>query len=350
MQTSRGVEVILETLNLAQKLPAADLACWTADIGPLAIECRSTDPATSSHMAGRMVNLNSRRTQSDFTFDLLETSSLGWPYPSDWVGSSLDRARLNQALADQGIGSFIPPDEVADRYFPWMIFDPQAKHGVVLLRTIADLPPWLASAPFAQLVHFALATRGARLVHAGTLGTEHGGVLIVGVGGSGKSATTLSGISQGLSTVGDDLVAVDAETEPTAWPVYRRFKQLPSGLARFPDLARGTASSQLNWNGKVDFDPDLARPGSFMPSMKLRGIFVASISGQDQTRIEPARSSDVFSVMARDMFALMPGARAVGFSFLTRLTRQLPTFWLRLSNDPKDVGRRIKAHLCELAS
>ena len=38
----------------------------------------------------------------------------------------------------------------------------------------------------------------------------------------------------------------------------------------------------------------------------------------------------------------LPGARLAGFSFLTRLTRILPGYWLRLSSDPEEVGTRVR--------
>lgn len=345
-----GVEAIRDILKLARDLPPAVISRWTVDLGVVRLECRATNPAIAALMERRMANRQGCGGTADFSFDLIETDVVGWTSPSQWAGSAIERAQLNQNLADQGIGAFIPPDPGAEQHFPWMIYDPIERRGVVLVRSATDTPPWLVSAPFAQLLHFALATRGARLVHAGALGNDHGGVLLVGPAGAGKSATTLAGLVAGLSTVGDDLVIVDAEDAPTAWPVYPRFKQFPSGLARFPALRQAAGTLQLNWNGKVDFGPELVRPGCFLPCMPLRGIYAARIASNAVTMIEPARGSDVFSIMARDMFALMPGARAAGFSFLTRLTRRLPTFWLDLSDDPEEIGSRIASHIGSMAA
>jgi hypothetical protein len=226
-----------------------------------------------------------------------------------------------------------------------MFFDPDANHGVVLVHSADELPGWVGGAPFAYLLHLALAARGSRLIHAGALAGEGGGALIIGDQGAGKSATTLSGILAGLSSVGDDFVAVSLDDAPTAWPVYAKFKQSPAGLARFPRLERETRNLPLNWRGKIEFDPDVARRHCIAPRIQLKSILIPTISHLGRTEIEPAAPTVVFSLMANSLMLALPGARLAGFSFLTRLTRMLPGYWLRLSSDPDEVGARVRDFL-----
>jgi hypothetical protein len=71
--------------------------------------------------------------------------------------------------------------------------------------------PWEFGAPFRAFLHWKAASRGAAMVHASTVVGANGAALIVGPGGTGKSTTTLVGLSAGLATVGDDYVWVEPD-------------------------------------------------------------------------------------------------------------------------------------------
>ena len=326
----------------ARQLSDEMLKCWTVVLASHRINMRYTNTELGARFASRISGaVPGVRQRHDFTFDLLEAASLGWPSPADWSFWHDNRDDLHQQLARERLGALIP-DHAPGIEFPFMFFDPDACHGVVLAHSIDDLPGWVGGAPFAYLLHLALAAKGSRLIHAGTLGGQGGGALVIGDQGAGKSATTLSGVIAGLSSVGDDFIAVSLDPAPTAWPVYAKFKQSPAGLARFPKLEPKTRNLPLNWRGKIEFDPDVARHQCMAPRLQLKSILIPQVSHLSRTEIEPAPPTAVFSLIAQSLMPALPGARLAGFSFLTRLTRILPGYWLRLSSDPEEVGTRVR--------
>jgi hypothetical protein len=224
--------------------------------------------------------------------------------------------------------------------FPWVFFDPVTGRGVMLVRTAADLPPWTAGAPFAMLLHLAFAWRGWRLLHAAALGLGTAGALLVGPGGAGKSGSTVAGIVHGLVTTGDDYLLVQSPEAPVAWPVYRVLKQDPVGLSRAG--RDGLARRAVNWNGKVELDLEAEFPTALTDWLALKLILMPTVARVRRTEVHSAPPTEAFSAVAVSMLAQLPGARLAGFSFLTRLTRSLPAYHLRLSADPEEIAATIR--------
>lgn len=341
--------VVRETMAGARRLRDADLSTWTARSAGLGIRLRYTNAALGERLADRMVCVTKGCVGPvDLTFDFLEADVLGWPPPSSWPFWNEDPVTLHRHLAGEQIGALVP-EQAPGPDFPAMFFDPRASHGVILVQGSSDLPGWLTGAPFAFLFHLALAARGDRLLHAGTLANHAHGALVVGPQGAGKSATTLSGVCAGLKTVGDDFVAVDMRDRPVAWPVYTKFKQSPAGLARFSALRQRVGHLPLNWNGKVEFDAELVDPSCWAPRLDLEAILIPEIANLDRTEVVDVPPTAAFSLMAHSLMPQLSGARMAGFSFLTRLTRMLPAYRLRLSANPEEVGARVRSLLDSLA-
>lgn len=324
----------------ARDLASDRLTTWTRSIGGCVIEFRCTNRSMADIAASRF---DRHRGGNDcfFRLDLVETDLLGWPPPP----CDRDSAALHRTLGADGIVAIVLPPRDADAGPIWVVFDTADRSGLVVVRTIEDLPSWISNAPFSLALHLVFAWRGARFLHAATLGLDGSGVLIAGAGGAGKSATAISGLMQGLSTVGDDYVVVDFGDNPTAWPVYRTLKQAPAGLDRFPVLKQRTAAIPLNWHGKVEFEADLVRPDCMAPRLAVNAILIPNHDGRITTHLEPAPSTAAFSALAPSTLSQLPGAGPEGFARLTRLTRQLPAFHLHLGNDPTEVGDSIRDFL-----
>jgi hypothetical protein len=341
--------VVREAMARARRLRDADLSTWTARCAGLCIRLRYTNAEVGERLARRMVGVTREHAGAvDLTFDFLEADVLGWPAPSSWPLWNQDRIALQRQLAGEQIGALVP-EQALEPDFPVMFFDPRASHGVILVQGSMDLPGWVSGAPFAFLFHLALAARGDRLLHAGTLANDTHGAIIIGPQGAGKSATTLSGVCAGLKTVGDDYVAVEMRDRPVAWPVYTKFKQYPAGLDRFSSLQQRVSHLPLNWNGKVEFDADLVDPSCWAPRLDLKAILIPEIANLDRTEVVEVAPTAAFSLMAHALMPQLPGARMAGFSFLTRLTRALPGYCLRLSNDSEEVGARVRSLLDNLS-
>jgi hypothetical protein len=328
-------------LQSAEDLPDAGLDVWTSRIGGVPIRFRCTDAALAELYRSRLVGLDPDPHDAPvLCLDLLETERVGWPPPDAVVDLRHDPASTAQRFARAQIAALLPPPDDGETGYPWVFFAPLTGHGLILVPTTSVLPPWTAGAPFALLLHLAFAWRGWRFLHAAALGSGEAGALLAGPGGVGKSGTTLAGIAHGLVTTGDDYLLVEPGVTPVAWPVYRLLKQDRAGLVRAgrSDLAGGA----VNWSGKVELDLEAAFPGRMADSLKLRLILLPEVTGAQRTSVTRATPTEAFSAIAASMLTQLPGARMAGFSFLTRLTRTLPAYHLRLSADAQEIAGTVR--------
>lgn len=348
MQTA--AESLRRTVNSAIAIPDDDLSTFTVRVADWTIRLRSTDAQLASLYCARLGGALTvgKAPAVDLTFNLLETRALGWPAPasrSDWYDPP---GRFEDLLKSVGLRGAFPAAETEPPADPCTIFDPAARVGLQLVDTLSDLPPWDAGAPFRILLHLAAAQRGWRLVHAATLSLSGEGILIVGPGGAGKSGTCLAGLGGGLHTVGDDYVLIAPGETLTAFRVYRLLKQDREGLARIPGLAARTAHEEINWQNKLELDPELLFPGCMVEEMRLRAIVMPVIARAQRTQPVPADAQTAFQQFAPSMWAQMPGARASGFMFAAWLTRRLPAFRLLLSENSREIADSLHRFIGEL--
>jgi hypothetical protein len=328
-------------LQSAAGLPDAGLHVWTSRIGGLPLRFRSTDAALAELYRSRLVGLDPESQDAPaLSLDLLETERLGWPAPGAAVDRGYDPASTARRFARLQIAALMPPPGDGESGYPWVFFDPCTRHGLILVRNASVLPPWTAGAPFALLLHLAFAWRGWRFLHAAALGSGGTGALLAGPGGVGKSGTTLAGIAHGLVTTGDDYLLVQPGVAPVAWPVYRLLKQDRAGLLRVgrEDLAE----RPVNWSGKVEVDLEAEFPDRMADSLELRLILLPEVTRALRTSVTRSSPTEAFSAIAASMLTQLPGARLAGFSFLTRLTRTLPAYHLKLSADPQEIAGAVR--------
>jgi hypothetical protein len=348
--TTADADSVRRILDRANAIRDEELTSFDVRVADWTVRLRSTDAQAASLYCTR---LGGSLTQSgapriDLTFNLLETRALGWPAPSaqrGWYGSP---RRFEETLKSLGLKGAFPAAEMPAPADPLSIFDPAAGVGVQLVDKVTDLPPWDSGAPFRILLHFAAACRGWRLIHAATLAVGGKGILIVGAGGAGKSGTCLAGLASGLNTVGDDYVLVAPGEPLTAFRAYRLLKQDREGLARIPGLAARAAGEKVNWQNKLELDPEWLFPGCMVEEMRVSAIAMPEIARAQHTQFVPADTQTAFQKFAPSMWAQMPGARASGFMFSAWLTRQLPVFTMLLSENSREIADSARRFIEEL--
>jgi hypothetical protein len=282
----------------------------------------------------------------DLHFHLAEPSSVGSPDAVNFafyqsLGPDFERLAAEACLVGV-VGRRDPYNNPAE---PCTLFNPRTGVGVQWVTSLAHLPPWDAGSPFRLLIHWAVAQRGKRMMHAGSLVSRGRAMLLVGEGGSGKSGTTLAGIASGLQTVGDDYVVVTADPLPRVHRVHQLLKEDPAGMKRVLGPRATEKPLALNWQGKVEIDPELHFRGCMADSADVVALVVPHIAQADETTFEPLRPQDLFRHAAASMWQQLPGAQKSGFIFATALTRRVPTWRMNLSRDPLEIGNAVRRFL-----
>jgi hypothetical protein len=200
-----------------------------------------------------------------------------------------------------------------------------------------SLPYWDYTAPFRHLLSWWLDAHGLRQVHGGAVGTDEGGVLLVGPGGSGKSTTALSSfLDDRLRYAGDDYVAVGSAHVPAVHSIYSSGKVHQDDLHRLPHLEPALADD-VRPDEKAVFYVERAFPGRSIAGFPLRAIVVPRVTDRRAARAVPGTRAEALSALAPStIFQLHPPARDA-LAWMAGLVRRVPTFVLELGSDVETI-------------
>lgn len=145
----------------------------------------------------------------DLTISLFDTASSGIePPPPLWEpivaapGTNpiarlrSERACVLAAAGSRGLSAALPAAGVAVFHLP----------------DATAVPASERAAPIREALQLLMAARGRLMTHAGVVGRDGRGVLLVGRGGSGKSTLALSCALAGMEIVGDDYVLLESDS------------------------------------------------------------------------------------------------------------------------------------------
>jgi hypothetical protein len=185
-------------------------------------------------------------------------------------------------------------------------------------------------APFRLVFHWWGRSLGLVLAHAGAVGVDGDGVLIVGPGGGGKSSVALACLEAGFEYAGDDYCYVAASPRPTAFGVYGTGKVLAEDLTRYPDAARAAATSAHDADDKQLLFVSRALPHRMAARLALRAVVVPTRSSATAPTTEPVAPSVALRALVPSTVAQLPGGAATTMRVLGAVVGGLPCFALGL--------------------
>ena len=263
-----------------------------------------------------------------------------------WAGETFSHPLLSAGFAKGGYHGFYEID-----YRQWQVFAAGAGRGVEAMQEPGQFPPWVASFPLRNFLHWAYQAIDWRIVHAGTLAVDGNGVMIIGAGGAGKSGTTVSGVLAGLDSAGDDYVAMHQdESGIFAAPVMKLMKQDAKGLARLGIDPVTHGLGETNWQNKFEFDFELFGAGRRAPSIALKAILLPRIAHAARSTLRPAPSQVAMMALAPSNLQQLPGGWREAMAFTAQIARRLPAYYLDLSSDPAEIAATIRNLIEERAS
>jgi hypothetical protein len=279
-------------------------------------------------------------TGEEVALAVLDYQSL--PHMPRWSGPVPSLGEVTTALAKEGLRGGYDLDHAI-----WDIYDPARALGARVMQATTLRPPWEPSFPLRLLLHWAGRTAERGMIHAGTLGHNGRGVLLAGAGGAGKSGTTLSGILNGLASVGDDYVSVGSDGSGVeAQPVLRLVKQDPRGLQRLGlHPGKGALDGPVNWQGKIEFDFNALAPGTRAERLAMTAILIPHIAGLPASALRAASAKDAMLALAPNSLYQLYGSWREDFALIASVARALPAFHLDLGEDPAEIAVTVRAFI-----
>jgi hypothetical protein len=230
------------------------------------------------------------------------------------------------------------------------LMDRGTESALYWVRSAEDIDQGDVAAPLRTIFHWFLSSMDCQVVHAGGIGTEHAGIVLVGKGGSGKSTTCLSCLHYGFHYVGEDYVAISTRPSPRAWSLYNSAKLNADSLERLPHLVPLVRNRQRAESDKaLVFLRDLYREQP-VPSLPINAVVVPRVTGEGPSRLLKASRAVGLGALAPSSIFQLPDADESAFKSMVDLARQVPCYTLQIGRESANVPDLIAQLLRDLES
>ncbi|HEY8600246.1 MAG TPA: hypothetical protein VIL85_17545 [Thermomicrobiales bacterium] len=230
------------------------------------------------------------------------------------------------------------------------LFDTATDTAILWSRDPQLLPVYEVAAPFKVILHWWLERTGRLLVHGGAIGTEAGGVLVIGRGGSGKSTTCLACLAApetGLRYASDDYTIVTDSAPPAVHSLYASAKLHTNHLWRLPRLAPLAANPAGIDGGKAMLLLAERCPERLIRSFPIRALLLPRVVGGPVTRLRPMKAAEGLVALAPSTILQLPVSGAPALRAMARIAARVPGFVLELGDDTAQIPGVIAGWLAQ---
>ena len=208
------------------------------------------------------------------------------------------------------------------------------------------VPTHERGAPLRWILSWLMRNHDRQVVHAASIGTDKGGLLIVGRGGAGKSNTSVGCMLSGLNFAGDDFCAVSIKPKPIVYSLYSSAKLRASDWVQLP-LPRMNLDDPETEKNLYYLHPYYAE--KIKSSIPLLAIVMPIRGGAREASFERVSPRILLIEMASQSISMLPHAGAEMVTMLSSLVRRLPCYRLHLGHRPMLLPATISDLLRTLA-
>ena len=253
----------------------------------------------------------------------------GLPFPSWGKEDYLPNGVIGHLEDDDLLATY------DSRYQVLSMYNRLKQVGIFWCLDVAELPEWEFGAPMRNLISWALMDFNLFLIHAAGVGTEHGGGLIAGPSGVGKSTSTIACIKSGLKTVGDDYCVMGIEPTPMIYGLYGLAKIHPNSMSAL--MVNMSEARFRRQDGKVHIPINEA----MIPAMPLRTLITPRIT-QDTLDSFPISSREAFLKISANNILQSTLLRDKLFLGISAMTRAIPSYALEVGPNLLENVSKIK--------
>jgi hypothetical protein len=310
--------------------------------GPYSFRLDFAGPALESRLAPAFGHLATTGTTPNLQIVLWDTESTGItmpPPPWAWRAFSRNEVHIGNRIKivyNGESGSLI-------------MFDAMSRQGVYWIRQADNVPYYETGAPLLAVMHWWLASNSCQLVHAGAVGNEDGGVLLVGRGGSGKSTTALACLSGGLDFAADDYCVLTTGSDHV-YSLYCSAKLAADSTRRLPGLVSAIHRPGTGPTEKTLFIMNRLVPERLSAGFPLHAILLPRVDGATATKLSPMPPARALRALAPSTIFQLAGAGGDAFQTLASIVRRVPCFEIAVGTDLSQIPAVIRRLLKTLSS
>jgi hypothetical protein len=319
-------------------------------IGRRSVQLRFVGPTLVAPLTRALAHLGSDSTgEPALTVYLAAGDEVELP-PPPWElprsGSRVEpdeETRRAVHLRDERVEGLLEVDHGA-----MSLFDTASSVGLFWTVSPERLAYYERGAPLRAIFFWWGLRHGWHMAHAGGVGTDGGGVLLVGKGGSGKSTAALACLGAGLDYLGDNDVMIEAEPAPFAHGLYCSAKLEAGHLRRaLPHLSSFLATAGPWKGGKGLFYVDRGAGHRLSAGFPLRAVLLPRVTGTPRTITTRVSAAHGLLSLAPSTLFQLPGARQERLSHLARVVKRVPTYALELGTNLDTIAPAILGLLAD---
>lgn len=232
------------------------------------------------------------------------------------------------------------------------ILDLKQKTCIYWVKDASLVPYYDVGSPLRMPISWWFGSETRQFLHSGAIGTEEGGALLSGKGGSGKSTTALNSLNSPLFYASDDYVLVELEPEPVAHTVYNTAKvKTRRDLARFS----GYESWVSNASGVDEKDEkpmifvNENMPEKILRRLPLKAIVFPKFITGEEYRYKRISQQTAFREISLSTLVQTPYDDKQCLQMLSRLVRRVPSYELVFGEEqsclPEYIARIISENI-----
>ena len=293
----------------------------------------------------RHLRIESTTETPILSVDAWHAVETGIDLPSTGLDSSLGEYGIMTASDDRRFVAEQRPHGMT-----WL--DRHAGRAIACVTSVKRLHLDERARPFHRTLSLCLADEGVQFIHAGLTTWQGRGALFTGMGGSGKSTTSICCLLGGLGYLGDDFIGLEqvADGAVRGHSLYGAALINLSHMRRFPALAAASVpgnhaheEKSIAWLGNVAgarFESSTTIDAIVLPKVRLES---------DDTTYERALPRESLLALAPSSVLYLPAARPRAMDRLGALVESVPSFRLLLGRDVSRIAERVKELLSSLS-
>lgn len=308
------------------------------------IRIAGTALAAELERSGRRLRVEPTAEPPVLTVDAWHAAETGVDLPGGDLDSSLGEYGIMTASNDRRFVAEQRPHGMT-----WL--DRHTGRAISCVASMRRLHLDERARPFHRALSLRLGDEGVQFIHAGLTTWQGRGALFTGMGGSGKSTTSICCLLGGLGYLGDDFVGLErvAERRFHGHSLYGAALINLQHMRRFPALAAVSVAGNhaheeksVAWLGDVPgarFESTTTIDAVVLPKVRLES---------DDTTFERASPRESLLALAPSSVLYLPAARPRAMDRLGALVESVPSFRLLLGRDVSRIPQRVKDLLSSL--
>ena len=317
-------------------------------VGEMMIQCRFAGTALIHVIMPALEHLIVEATKeglNDYKIDIWDSESTKIDFPTAPCGIDdiLVSGELDGFISERFEAAFFTHARMLT------LIDHYKKRGVVCLVTSSDIPAFELACPLRGILSWILRRNETAMIHAASVGTTDGCVIIGGNSGAGKSSTALRSLAGGMFYLGDDICAIsNKNNNPTVHSIYSSGKTFSSDLKFFPALISSVHSHFEEFYEKEVYFFHNQFKSQLPKSGKIKAVIIPHQDLALAIGFQKISFAKALSVICSSTKDLLPNAGNEIFHILSSILHQTPCYRFNLGNDPSLIADSLANFISSL--